>query len=211
MKDSLRLWQGLRRAPILLYRRGEYNLTIFNSTTLVKVGEIDMALEEVSSLQLDSNTRASPAKNCSELNLRDEALLQKLEIGDVVMSKNTIAVHLMFPTGDEFCSETWIWRINTENPVIEDLVLERVFMEPINRYEDETDQGLLAVNNRCLVRVGQVDDSCILQYFRRKDRNRDKDNGVSVKTGLQNGVEGMIVLEEEGTKLNVEQALSTIG
>ena len=190
------------------YRRGEYNLTIFNGTTLVKVGEIDMALEEVSSLQLDSNTRASPAKNCSELNLRDEALLQKLEIGDVVMSKNTIAVHLMFPTGDEFCSETWIWRIDTENPVIEDLVLERVFMEPINRYEDETDLGLLTVNNRYLVRVGQVDDSCILQYFRRKDR--DKDNDVSVGTGLQNGVQGMIVLEEEGTKLNVEVGIVTI-
>ena len=69
-------------------------------------------------------------------------------------------------------------------------------MEPINRYEEETDLGLLAVNNGYLVRVGQVDDSCILQCFSRKD--------ISVGTGLQNGVQDMIVLDEEGTKLNVE-------
>ena len=125
-------------------------------------------------------------------------MLQKLEIGDVVMAKNTIVVHLMFPTEDDCHSETWIWRINTENPVIEDLVLERVFMEPINRYEDEIDPGLLSVNNSYLVRVGHVDDSCILQCFSRKD------NDFSAKTGPQNGVQDMIVLDEEGTKLKVE-------
>lgn len=178
------------------YRRGHYTLAIFNSATLIKVGEIDLALEEVSSLQGDSDKMASSTKNCSELNLKDEAVLQKLEIADVVVAKNTIAIHLMFPREDEFCSETWIWNINTRNPVIEDLVLERVFMEPINRYEEETDLGLLAVNNGYLVRVGQVDDSCILQSFNRKD--------ISVGTGLQNGVHDMIVLDEEGTKLNVE-------
>ena len=123
------------------YRRGDYMLTLFNGTSLVKVGEIDLALDEVSSLQGDSNTWAKTAKNCSELNLKDEAVLQKLEIGDVVMAKNTIVVHLMFPTEDECHSETWIWRINTKNPMIGDLVLERVFMEPINRYKDETDLG----------------------------------------------------------------------
>ena len=180
------------------YRRGDYTLTIFNSATLVEVGEIDLALEKVSSVQGDSSTRASPAKNCSELNLKDEAVLQKLEIGDVVLAKDTIVIHLMFPREEELCSETWIWRINTKNPVIEDLVLERVFMEPINRYEDETDLGLLAVNNRCLVRVGQVDDSCILQCFSRKDKN------FSAGTGLQNGVQDVLVLDEEGTKLNVK-------
>jgi len=179
------------------YRRGDYMLTIFNGTSLVKVGEIDLALEEVL-LQGDSITRARTAKNCSELNLKDEAVLQKLEIGDVVMAKNTIVAHLMFPTEDECHSETWIWRINTENPVIEDLVLERVFMEPINRYEDEIDPGLLSVNNSYLVRVGHVDDSCILQCFSRKD------NDFSAKTGPQNGVQDMIVLDEEGTKLKVE-------
>ena len=178
------------------YRNGHYTLAIFNSATLIKVGEIDLALEEVSSLQGDSGTKAGSAKNCSELNLKDEAVLQKLEIADVVVAKNTIAIHLMFPREDEFCSETWIWSLNTENPVIEDLVLERVFMEPINRYEEETDLGLLAVNNRYLVRVGQVDDSCILQCFSRKHS--------SVGTSLQNGVQDMIVLGEEGTKRNVE-------
>ena len=102
----------------------------------------------------------------------------------------------LVPDEDQICSETWIWSIDTENPVIEDLVLERVFMEPINRYEEEDDLGLLAINNRYLVRVGQVDDSCILQCFSRMNN--------SVGTSLQNGEQGMIVLDQEGTKLNVE-------
>ena len=184
------------------YRRGHYSLSIFNSATLIKVGEIDLALVEVSTLQGDSGSKASPAKNCSELNLKDEAVLQKLEIADVVVAKNTIVIHLMFPREDELCSETWIWSINTENPVIEDLILQRVFMEPINRYKEETDLGLLAVNNRYLVRVGQVDDSCILQCFSRKD--------LSVGTSLQTGLQGMIVLDQEGTKLNVEVSILII-
>ena len=40
------------------------------------------------------------------------------------------------------------------------------------------------------------DDSCILQCFSRKD--------LSLGTSLQNCLQGMIVLDQEGTKLNVE-------
>ena len=187
------------------YRAGVYTITIYNSATLEKVGEIDLALEDVSSLQRESDTSSCSAWNCSELNLKDEAVRKKLEIGDVVVAKNTIVIHLMFQAEDEFSSETWIWRINTESPVIGDLDLERVFMEPINRYEEEMDLGLLAVNSKYLVRVGQVDDSCILQCFsrcRKSTQSGDKDSSVGI--GLQNGAPGMVVLDEEGTKLNVE-------
>ena len=181
------------------YRKGAYTLSIYNSDTLAKVGEIDLALEKVSSETKKSDSFTNSSKSCSELNLNDETVLQKLEIGDVVMAKNTIVVHLMFRTDDDFSSETWIWSLDTKNPVMEDLTLERVFIEPLSQHgespvcsiEDEVDLGLLAVNSRFLVRVGQVDDSSILQHFSRCHTThppRPCDNG-----------QGMPILDQEGT------------
>ena len=180
------------------YRKGAYTLSIHNSETLAKVGEIDLALEKVSSEIKKPNSFTNSPKSYSELNLNDETVLQKLEIGDVVMAKNTIAVHLMFRTDDDFSSETWIWSLDTKNPVVEDLTLERVFMEPLSQHgespvcsiEDEVDLGLLAVNNRFLVRVGQVDDSSILQHFSR---------GYTPHPPCRDDGQGMPILDQEGT------------
>ena len=72
-------------------------------------------------------------------------------------------------------TETWIYKINTKDPKLEDLVLERVFREAIkcNVYGD----GAVAVSNRHLVRVGQIgrrgpgladrEGVCIIQSFDR--------------------------------------------
>ena len=186
------------------YRKGAYTLSIYNSDTLAKVSEIDLALEKVSSEIKKSDSFTNSSKSCSELNLNDETVLQKLEIGDVVMAKNTIVVHLMFRTDDDFSSETWIWSLDTKNPVMEDLTLERVFMEPLSQHgespvcsiEDEVDLGLLAVNSRFLVRVGQVDDSSILQHFSRCHTTHPpcpRDDG-----------QGMPILDLEGTIYPIE-------
>ena len=95
-------------------------------------------------------------------------------------------------------TETWIYKINTKDPKLEDLVLERVFREAIkcNVYGD----GAVAVSNRHLVRVGQIgrrgpgledrEGVCIVQSFNRMGpaSRPSKDEGVKFDATVQGGI-----------------------
>ena len=176
------------------FRECKSTLTIWNSVSLTRIGEIDLLNQEVSHAWEDA-----AGKVFSEVNLKDDAVLKDVEIGDIVVAENTIVVHFMTKQRRETQhTETWIYKINTKDPKLEDLVLERVFREAIkcNVYGD----GPLAVNSCYLVRVGQIgarrrdladrEGVCIIQAFNRMGpaSSPSKDDGVKFDAEVQGGI-----------------------
>ena len=92
-------------------------------------------------------------------------------------------------------TETWIYKINTKDPKLEELVLERVFREPVNYYGQQGDEKV-GINNCYLVRVGgpggpsNWDGACIIQHFNRKSPKSEPFNeeGVKFDMVVQGGV-----------------------
>ena len=119
------------------FKKGQYSLTIWNSTSLARVGEIDLINQKVKHKWKEAKAETSVGKIYSDVDLKDEEVLKDLEIGNIVVTENTIVVHFMksnpilLPVSMYEQIETWIFKINTKDPKMKDLVLERVLREPI--------------------------------------------------------------------------------
>jgi len=141
------------------YRRGDYTISIFNSDTLAEVGNLD------------------PAQN-----IRDVKSLSEMEIGNIAMCDNIIAVHVMFDVNQENDieevdidnireNETQIWSITTADPKMSDLKLIRTIKHPL-AFCSLLDPGLVSVNNKLVIRIGTPTCTAFnlnqIQWFRRK-------------------------------------------
>jgi len=139
------------------YRRGDYTISIFNCETLVKVGNLN------------------PAEN-----VRDVKSLSEMEIGNLAMCDDIIAVHIMFDVNQENDideeveienireNETQLWRIKTSDPKLSDLKLIRTVKHPL-AFCSLLDPGLVSVNNKFLTRIGTPTAFNLnqIQWFRR--------------------------------------------
>jgi len=163
------LVKRLRPAP--LHRMGEYSIELFHANTGTRVCQLD------------------PTRGL------DTRSLGQLEIADIVMADNTIAVHLMFDINQEAEleedieevslreNETQLWRINTACPQASDLVLDQVVREPLS-LKGLLDPGLLSINSEYLVRVGTSPSEHLLQVWPRQGGDISLTPvGVSPSTG----------------------------
>jgi len=124
------------------FRRGDYSISIFNSDTLVKVGNMD------------------PAEK-----IKDVKSLSEMEIGDIAMSDDVIVVHIMFDVNQENDidedvdienireNETQLWSIKTSDPKLSDLHLLKTIKHPL-AFCSLLDPGLVSVNNKIITRIG---------------------------------------------------------
>jgi len=142
------------------FRRGDYTITIFNSDTLAEVGKLD------------------PAQN-----IKDVKSLSEMEIGNIAMCDDVIAVHVMFDVNQENDideevdienireNETQLWSIKTSDPKLSDLKLMRIIKHPL-AFCSLLDPGLVSVNNNLLTRIGTPSAFINLnqiQWFRREE------------------------------------------
>ena len=147
------------------FKKGQYSLTIWNSKSLARVGEIDLINQKVKHKWKEAKAETSVGKIYSDVDLKDEEVLKDLEIGNIVVTENTIVVHFMksnpilLPVSFYEQIETWIFKINTKDPKMKDLVLERVLREPIKANflcsGDPSNIVQVTANNCYLVRLGQ--------------------------------------------------------
>ena len=76
-----------------LVARSQYRLSIWNSASLARVGEIDLINQKVNHKWKETKGDTSVGKIYSDLDLKDEEKLKDLEIGEIVVVENAIVVH----------------------------------------------------------------------------------------------------------------------
>ena len=142
------------------YRTGDYQIMIFNSDTLVKVGNLD------------------PAES-----VKDVKSLSEMEIGNIAMCDDVIAVHIMFDVNQENDideevdienireNETQLWSIKTSDPKLSDLQLVQTIRHPL-AFCSLLDPCLVSVNNKFITRIGTPTAFNLnqIQWFRRDQK-----------------------------------------
>jgi len=142
------------------FRRGDYQIMIFNSDTLVRIGIMD------------------PTEY-----VKDVKSLSEMEIGNIVMCDDVIAVHIMFDVNQENDldeevdienireNETQLWSINTSDPKLLDLQLIQTIRHPL-AFCSLLDPGLVSVNNKFITRIGTPTAFNLnqIQWFRREQK-----------------------------------------
>ena len=158
----------------------QYRLSIWNSASLARVGEIDLINQKVNHKWKETKGDTSVGKIYSDLDLKDEEKLKNLEIGEIVVVENAIVVQWIWRV-DGF-AETWIYKINTNDPKLKDLVLEKVF-----RKSNDLEQWHVTVNNCYLGRIEEreMKDGYVVQFFNRKSPPSGPDNEEGVKFDVE--------------------------
>jgi len=153
------------------YRRGDYKIIIFNSDTLNKVGVLD-----------------------ATKNIRDAKSLSELEIGDIAMCDDVIAVHLMFDVNMEINdiyeevdianireNETQLWTIRTKQPKFAELQHVRTIKHSLALCS-LLDPGLMSVNNQFITRIGTPTAFNLnqIQWFKRTKKWSKVKGGIKL-------------------------------
>jgi len=150
------------------FRRGDYTISIFNCEKLEEIGKLD------------------PARN-----IRDVKSLSEMEIGNIAMCDNIIAVHVMFDVNQENDfdedvdienireNETQLWSIATADPKMSDLKMIQTIKHPL-AFCSLLDPGLVSVNNQLITRIGTPTAFNLnqIQWFRRETKSNQLSAGV---------------------------------
>jgi len=109
----------------------DYAILVYNSESLQKVCDIDVMGT-----------------------ISDKSLKKHLEIPDIKMCRNKIAIHLMFGNSQAAQNVTQIWSVDTKSPQKESIFLAKTVTHSFDGLiKDEG--GLLALNSSYLVKIGQ--------------------------------------------------------
>jgi len=110
-----------------------YAIMVYNSQTLNKICDIDVMGT-----------------------ITDSSLKRHLEIPDIKMCKNKIAIHLNFGKSKATQNVTRIWTVDTKSPKKESIFLVKTVTHSFKGLLEDEGQ-LLAMNSRFLVKIGQED------------------------------------------------------
>jgi len=137
---------------------GDYTISVYDTESLHKVCDINIMAD------------AMDTKDQSDL-----------EVSNIKMCRNRIAIHLLFSQTPEK-NVTQIWAVDTQNPKKETIFLAATVSHPFSVC-GALDPGHLALNSRYLLRIGTPDKSNnstdnLVQYFDMQ-RLQGNDKGVN--------------------------------